>query len=196
MTSIARVILAGGMDAARATARSRSASGRWPRSARIAARNTVRNSCNSDVPILAASRPACSAPSIAVSAWAASRSISDWKSASRCSPPWGAPPAATTWSSADKVSRADPPPARITYWRSSGVISISASPTTWSMRSPTWLAESSENSRCCVRLRMVGTTLFGSVVHNTKTTCGGGSSRVFNSAFSAPDDNMWTSSRM
>ena len=52
------------------------------------------------------------------------------------------------------------------------------------------------NSKCWVRLRMVGSTLCGSVVASTNTTCDGGSSSVFSSAFDAAVDSMWTSSRM
>jgi hypothetical protein len=54
----------------------------------------------------------------------------------------------------------------------------------------------SENSKCCVRERMVGGTSCGSVVASTKTTCSGGSSSVLSSAADAPFDSMWTSSTM
>ena len=64
---------------------------------------------------------------------------------------------------------------------------------TWSSSS---LAASKRNCKCCVRLRMVSLTFCGSVVASTKTTCGGGSSSVFNNAASAPALNMCTSSRM
>jgi hypothetical protein len=43
---------------------------------------------------------------------------------------------------------------------------------------------------------MVGSTFCGSVVANTKMTCDGGSSSVFNNAFDAAVESMWTSSRM
>ncbi len=56
--------------------------------------------------------------------------------------------------------------------------------------------DSRRTSKCCVRLRMVGSTFCGSVVASTNTTCGGGSSSVFSSAFDAAVDSMWTSSRM
>ena len=52
------------------------------------------------------------------------------------------------------------------------------------------------NCKCCVRLRIVSATFSGSVVAKTKTTCDGGSSRVFSNAAEAPLDNMCTSSRM
>ena len=52
------------------------------------------------------------------------------------------------------------------------------------------------NSRCWVRLRMVGLTFCGSVVASTNTTWGGGSSSVLSSAASAARESMWTSSRM
>ena len=57
-------------------------------------------------------------------------------------------------------------------------------------------APSRRNSRCWVRERMVGRTLCGSVVASTKTTCGGGSSRVFSSAADAALESWWTSSKM
>ena len=43
---------------------------------------------------------------------------------------------------------------------------------------------------------MVGSTFCGSVVARTNTTWSGGSSSVFNKAFDAGVDSMWTSSRM
>ena len=52
------------------------------------------------------------------------------------------------------------------------------------------------NCKCCVRERMVSLTFCGSVVANTNTTCGGGSSSVFSSAASAAFDNMCTSSKI
>ncbi len=55
---------------------------------------------------------------------------------------------------------------------------------------------SSVNSKCCVRDRMVGSTLCGSVVASTNTTCGGGSSSVFSSVFDAAAESMCTSSTM
>ncbi len=58
------------------------------------------------------------------------------------------------------------------------------------------LRPSSRNSKCWVRLRMVGSTFWGSVVASTKTTWAGGSSSVFSSALEAAVDSMWTSSTM
>ena len=55
---------------------------------------------------------------------------------------------------------------------------------------------SSLNSKCWVRLRMVGITRCGSVVASTKTTWPGGSSSVLSRAFEAAVDSMWTSSTM
>ena len=55
---------------------------------------------------------------------------------------------------------------------------------------------SSRNSKCWVRLRMVGRTFCGSVVASTKTTWAGGSSSVFSSALDAAVESMWTSSTM
>ena len=46
-------------------------------------------------------------------------------------------------------------------------------------------ADSSVNSKCWVRDRMVGSTFCGSVVASTNTTCAGGSSSVFSSVFDA-----------
>ena len=51
------------------------------------------------------------------------------------------------------------------------------------------------NSKCWVRDRIVGSTLSGSVVASTNTTCGGGSSIDFSSVFDAADVSMCTSSR-
>ena len=55
---------------------------------------------------------------------------------------------------------------------------------------------SRRNSKCWVRLRMVGSTFCGSVVARTKTTWAGGSSRVLSRAFEAAAVSMWTSSMM
>ena len=55
---------------------------------------------------------------------------------------------------------------------------------------------SSRNSKCWVRLRMVGSTFCGSVVASTKMTWAGGSSRVLSRALEAAVESMWTSSTM
>ncbi len=47
-----------------------------------------------------------------------------------------------------------------------------------------------------MRLLIVGSTFWGSVVASTKVTCGGGSSSVFSKALEAAPVNMCTSSRM
>ena len=65
-----------------------------------------------------------------------------------------------------------------------------------SSRSCSVWAPRRRNSRCCVRLRIVGGTFCGSVVASTKTTWLGGSSSVFNSALAAAVESMWTSSTM
>ena len=57
-------------------------------------------------------------------------------------------------------------------------------------------APRSRNSRCWVRLRMVGGTFCGSVVASTNTTWLGGSSSVLSSALAAAVESMWTSSTM
>jgi len=106
------------------------------------------------------------------------------------------PPPAAINSSADSVSRAEPPPCS-TAWRiASGDTSSLASLTTQRTCSSRSFAGNRRNCRCCVRLRMVSLTFCGSVVASTNTTCGGGSSSVFNNAASAPALNMCTSSRM
>ena len=46
------------------------------------------------------------------------------------------------------------------------------------------------------RLRIVGSIAVISVVHSTNTTCGGGSSSVFSTAFEASLVSMWASSMM
>ena len=56
--------------------------------------------------------------------------------------------------------------------------------------------DSRRNSKCWVRLRMVGSTFWGSVVARTKITCPGGSSRVLSRVFEASVVSMWTSSTM
>jgi hypothetical protein len=56
--------------------------------------------------------------------------------------------------------------------------------------------ESSVNSKCCVRERIVGSTFCGSVVASTNTTWAGGSSSVLSSVFDAAAESMCTSSMM
>ena len=106
------------------------------------------------------------------------------------------PPMADTWSSADSVSRAEPPPWRTTCSTASSPSSRPASSITYR----TWSASSSAgrrwNSKCWVRLRIVGSTFCGSVVQRMNTTWAGGSSSDFSSALAAPALSMWTSSRM
>ena len=46
------------------------------------------------------------------------------------------------------------------------------------------------------RERMVGSTLWISVVARIKMTCAGGSSRILSRALTAPGESMWHSSRM
>ncbi|CAB4669388.1 unannotated protein [freshwater metagenome] len=169
---------------------------RRERSAPTDARKTSRNRAISASPRTRGLRPRDSAPSTAISARPVSRSHNASTSSSTASSESGIPPAATTRSSAERVSRAEPAPTRNTYARPSGESSRPASATTWSTRPSRSAAESKCTSKCCVRLRMVGSTFCGSVVANTKMTCDGGSSSVFSNAFDAAVESMWTSSRM
>ena len=111
-----------------------------------------------------------------------------------CSPT--SPPPAAISSSADNVSRAEPPPCVSTYAIASSLTFKLASLMTQRTCSSRSCNGNKWNCKCCVRERMVSLTFCGSVVANTNTTCGGGSSRVFRSAASAAFDNMCTSSKM
>ena len=192
--SRARVIAAGVTDSANDSARDRSASdncsGGTPMRTRKASRKAARRASPSTLGSRPRAMPVATADRAAVasvSARAPSRSAT--VESSEVMPP------ATTRSSADRVSRADPRPARTACARPSSSTSRPASATTSSTSARSSSAESSPSSRCCARLRMVSTTLCGSVVASTNTTWSGGSSRVLSSAFSAPDVSMWTSSR-
>ncbi len=136
------------------------------------------------------------APAAIVKARPASRSIIDSTNSPRGTVSAPSPPVFATNSRADSVSRAEPPPCARTC-------SIAASETTRPASSATHRtcccnvsAGSRWNCKCCVRLRIVSDIFCGSVVANTNTTCGGGSSSVFRSAASAGLVSMWTSSRM
>ena len=107
-----------------------------------------------------------------------------------------ADPDATTWSSAESASRAEPRPRRTAASSASSSTWSPASSLTDSRRSCSVSAPRSRNSRCWVRLRMVGGTFWGSVVARTNTTWLGGSSSVFNNALAAAVESMWTSSTM
>ncbi len=76
-----------------------------------------------------------------------------------------------------------------------------AAPSLWRIApggaAPTRVSEPRRrNSKCWVRLRIVGSTFWASVVASTKTTWPGGSSRVFNNALEAAVESMCTSSTM
>ncbi len=106
------------------------------------------------------------------------------------SKPSSTPPAAATWSSADSASRAEPLPLRVTASRVA-----SSSPSPASVATPRTSSSSvsngnRRNSKCWVRLRMVGSTFCGSVVASTNTTWSGGSSSVFNKALDAAVESM------
>ena len=104
------------------------------------------------------------------------------------------PPAATTRSRALRASRTDPAPAATTWSTTSSVTSKPASADTKRTCSARASAPSRPRSKTWQRLRIVSTTLWGSVVASTQTTWSGGSSRVFSRAFSAPGVSMWASS--
>ena len=100
------------------------------------------------------------------------------------------------WSSSDSPSRTEPAACRAMRRTASGAASI------FSIRriSSRWVASRavgiSLKSKRWHRDRIVPGILCASVVANTNTTCGGGSSSVFSSAFHECADSMWTSSMM
>ena len=105
------------------------------------------------------------------------------------------PPPASTRSSKDSESRADPAAARATIGSASGSKLTPSSASTDASRPLISSTVRYENSKCCVRERIVGNTFSGSVVARMKTTCAGGSSSVFSSVLDASFVSMWTSSR-
>ena len=142
------------------------------------------------------SRPCCTASATTASARPGSCSMNASRNSSSGVVSSGSPPPDATSSSADTVSRADPPPWRRTDCNASSVRSMPASSANQRMWDSITSIGNRWNCRCCVRLRMVSLTFCGSVVANTKTTWGGGSSKVFSNAASAPLVSMCTSSRM
>ena len=165
--------------------RERSAPDRFTSSPATMARNPWRRYSARSAARRWGSRPASLACATATRAWTGSRSARDsasWASTSMSS---STTPPAATWSSADKASRADPRPRRTAESSASSESGRPvASRTCWS-RADNVSEPRRRNSKCCVRLRIVGSTFCASVVASTKTTCPGGSSRVFNNAFDA-----------
>ena len=142
------------------------------------------------------SRPCCTAWATTVSARPGSCSMKASMNSSSGVISMAMPPLADTSSRADTVSRAEPPPWRSTDCSALSSSSMPASPANQRMWSSITSIGSRWNCRCWVRLRMVSDTFCGSVVASTNTTCGGGSSNVFNRAASAALESMCTSSRM
>ena len=190
-----RVMVAGDSSPCQRSASSRSGSDSRAGAEPIFTRNTVRSESMNRSPIRRGSTPRSVAASIACMASAASLVASACRRSAVDVSALVTPPAATTWSSADRVSRAEPPPVLTTCPTASSSTSRPASAATSRTSCAMSSAPMSVSSSCWVRLRMVGTTLCGSVVASTNTTWSGGSSSVFSSAFSAPDVSMWTSSR-
>ncbi len=193
-TSRARVMTAGVTSAANHSARSRSASANCVGGTPMATRKASRRAASNASPVTRGSRPR---PMPAASAARAAPVSPATRASSRprTTPSSSPTPPATTRSSADRVSRAEPRPARTAWAMPASSTSRPASATTSRASDSNWSAGRRFSSRCWDRLRMVSTTLWGSVVASTKTTWSGGSSRVLSRAFSAPEVSMWTSSR-
>ena len=193
-TSSARVVTAGVTISAKRSARSRSAAGNWVGGTPMATRKASRRAPRSASPVTLGSRPRAMPAARAARARPGSRSA---RAASNSSVEVSSSviPPATTLSRAERASRADPRPARTAWVMPSSSTSRPASATTSRTSDSSSTAVSRFNSRCWERLRMVSTTLCGSVVARTKITWSGGSSSVLSRAFSAPAVSMWTSSR-
>jgi hypothetical protein len=142
------------------------------------------------------SRPASQAWATATSDRAGSRAARDSASSASTSMSSSRMPPAATWSRADRASRAEPRPRRTAASRASSGSAKPVAARTWRSSADSVSDPRRRNSKCCVRLRMVGSTFWASVVANTKTTCPGGSSSVFNNAFDAAVESMCTSSTM
>ena len=161
-----------------------------------AARNTWRRSSMSSVASCCGPHPP------AMSALSATRTGPTSPSARASSSPSSsgraasADPDATTWSRAESASRAEPRPRRTAASTAPSSRLRPAWALTDSSRSCRVSAPSRRNSRCWVRLRMVGGTFWGSVVASTNTTWLGGSSSVLSSALAAAVESMCTSSTM
>ncbi len=99
-----------------------------------------------------------------------------------------------TWSSRDSESRIEPSPLRAIMRRALSEICTPSASTMVRSRATTTPAGIRLKSKRWTRDSTVSGIFWGSVVANRKTTWGGGSSRVFNSALKAPVESMWTSS--
>ena len=192
--SNARVMAAGAMRSARSTALARSCSERRAGGSPIAVRKASRSPASAISPMVRGSRPLPMASPTAESAAARSPSATAARTASVEASRSAVPPPATTRSRAVRVSRTEPPPAATAWSMASLSASSPASATTYRRWSDMMSEEISPSSKTWQRLRMVCTTLWGSVVASTQVTWAGGSSRVLSSAFSAPAVSMCTSS--
>ena len=156
-----------------ASTRARSSSGRPTRLRDTVARKAWRRRSSSSTASCRGSWPAPTRSATAASARPTSCSQRASISSSVEGPTSSMPPAAATWSSLDRASRADPAPRLATSSMTSSGMSSPASWAThrrWSARTS---VDSRRNSKCWVRLRMVGSTFWGSVVARTKITCPG-----------------------
>ena len=103
---------------------------------------------------------------------------------------------AIAWSSIDSASRTEPSAARA---MSASAPASAAAPSLARMSSR-WRTSASASIRRRSKRWQRDTTVTGtlrtSVVAKMNVTCGGGSSRVFNSALKACFESMWTSSMM
>ena len=101
---------------------------------------------------------------------------------------------AIAWSSIDSPSRTEPSAARAIRSKAAGSM---VTPSLAAMRAKCWCSSATRTRRRSKRWqrdRTVIGTFRNSVVANTNFTCGGGSSKVFNSALKALRDSIWTSS--
>ena len=165
-------------------------------SAATRSKNTWRTWAAKDSASCSGSQPSCCNLARARIASPASLATRELKSSSKTGSLADDSPVATSWSRALSASRAEPFPKRTA---AAMVPSSTPRPAAFCTSSSKSLSVSpfrSRNSKCCVRLRMVGMTLCGSVVARTKTTRDGGSSSVFNKAAEADFESWWTSSRM
>ena len=195
-TSMALTAAARPSRAIWASTRARSSSGRPTRLRETVARKAWRRRSSNSTARWRGSWPAPTRSATAASARPTSCSQRASISSSVEGPVSSMPPAAATWSSLERASRAEPAPRLAT---SSMTSSGTSRPASWATHRR-WSARTSvdrrRNSKCWVRLRMVGSTFWGSVVARTKITWPGGSSRVLSRVFEASVVSMWTSSTM
>ena len=102
----------------------------------------------------------------------------------------------TSWSSEESASRIPPSAPRAIARSASSVAEMPSFPQMYFRREKMSFVWMRRRSKRWQRETMVASTLSPSVVANTKRTCGGGSSRVFSSAFHAALESMWHSSMM